>query len=90
MCVLNYLSAWRYIWEKLASHKCVATPRLKNTDLDCQDRDSPWPFFVLQASSMFDPTSYRSVHNLATNTDKRPFEDLIKKTAEAIFMAKVS
>ena len=37
---------------------------------------------------MFDPTSYRSVHNLATNTDRRPFEDLIKKTAEAIFMAK--
>ncbi len=25
----------------------------------------------------------------ATNTDKRHFEDLIKKTAEAIFMAKV-
>ena len=40
-------------------------------------------------SSMFDPTSYRSVHNLATNTDKRHFEDLIKKTAEAVFMAKV-
>ena len=38
--------------------------------------------------AMFDPTSYRSVHNLATNTDKRPFEDLIKKTAVAIFMAK--
>ena len=38
---------------------------------------------------MFDPTSYRSVHNLATNTDKRQFEDLIKKTAEAVFMAKV-
>jgi len=36
----------------------------------------------------FDPTSYRSVHNLATNTDKRSFEDLIKKTAEAIFMSK--
>ena len=36
----------------------------------------------------FDPTSYRSVHNLATNTDKRNFEDLIKKTAEAIFMAR--
>jgi hypothetical protein len=45
--------------------------------------------FVFQ-SSMFDPTSYRSVHNLATNTDKRQFEDIIKKTAEAIFMAKVS
>ena len=39
-------------------------------------------------SSLFDPTSYRSVHNLATNTDKRPFEDLIKKTAIAVFMAK--
>jgi hypothetical protein len=39
---------------------------------------------------MFDPTSYRSVHNLATNTDKRHFEDLIKKTAEAVFMAKVN
>ena len=36
----------------------------------------------------FDPTSYRSVHNLATNTDKRSFEDLVKKTAEAIFMSK--
>ena len=41
-------------------------------------------------SSLFDPTSYRSVHNLATNTDKRHFEDLIKKTAEAVFMAKVT
>ena len=30
----------------------------------------------------------RSVHNLAANTDKRNFEDLLKKTAEAIFMAK--
>ena len=39
---------------------------------------------------MFDPTSYRSVHNLATNTDKRHFEDLIKKTAEAVFMGKVN
>jgi hypothetical protein len=38
--------------------------------------------------TMFDPTSYRSVHNLATNSDKRNFEDLIKKTAEAIFMAR--
>lgn len=38
--------------------------------------------------AMFDPTSYRSVHNLATNCDKRSFEDLIKKTAEAIFMAR--
>jgi len=37
---------------------------------------------------LFDPTSYRSVHNLAANTDKRTFEDLLKKTAEAIFMAK--
>merc|ERR1712165_624582 len=38
--------------------------------------------------TMFDPTNYRSVHNLATNSDKRNFEDLIKKTAEAIFMAR--
>ena len=38
---------------------------------------------------VFDPTSYRSVHHLATNTDKRPFEDLLKKTAEAIFMTKL-
>ncbi len=38
--------------------------------------------------ALFDPTSYRSVHNLATNTDKRSFEDLMKKTCEAIFMAK--
>jgi hypothetical protein len=37
---------------------------------------------------LFDPTSYRSVHNLAANTDRRPFEDLMKKTCEAIFMAK--
>ena len=37
---------------------------------------------------LFDPTSYKSVHNLATNTEKRNFEDLMKKTAEAIFMAK--
>jgi hypothetical protein len=36
----------------------------------------------------FDSSSYRAVHNLATNTDRRPFEDLIKKTAEAIFMSK--
>lgn len=39
-------------------------------------------------TSTFDPTTYRSVHNLAANTDKRNFEDLLKKTAEAIFMAK--
>lgn len=39
-------------------------------------------------AEIFDPSSYRSVHNLATNTDRRPFEDLLKKTAEAIFMAK--
>jgi hypothetical protein len=38
----------------------------------------------------FDPSSYRSVHNLATNTDRRAFEDLLKKTAEAIFMSKES
>ena len=38
--------------------------------------------------TMFDSTSYRSVHNLATNVEQRPFEDLIKKTAEAIFMTK--
>ena len=37
---------------------------------------------------VFDPTAYRSVHNLATNSAHRPFEDLIKKTAEAIFMSK--
>ena len=36
----------------------------------------------------FDPFSYKSVHNLATNTDKRTFEDLFKKTAEAVFMAR--
>ena len=30
----------------------------------------------------FDPTSYRSVHFLATNTEKRPFEDLLKKTVQ--------
>ena len=41
-----------------------------------------------QVTNLFDPTSYRSVHNLATNTDKRNFEDLMKKTAEAIFMAR--
>ena len=39
-------------------------------------------------SFMFDSTNYHSVHNLATNVDKRPFEDLIKKTAEAVFMSK--
>lgn len=38
--------------------------------------------------SLFDPHSYRAVHNLATNTDKRNFEDLMKKTAEAIFLAR--
>ena len=42
-----------------------------------------------QADSLqFDPSSYRSVHNLATNTDRRAHEDLLKKTAEAIFMSK--
>ncbi|CAB4057193.1 unnamed protein product [Lepeophtheirus salmonis] len=41
-----------------------------------------------QQSSHFDPTSYRSVHNLATNADKRTFEDLIKKTVQAIFTEK--
>ena len=38
--------------------------------------------------TMFDSTSYRSVHNLATNVESRSFEDLIKRTAEAIFMTK--
>ena len=38
--------------------------------------------------TMFDSTSYSSVHNLATNVEQRLFEDLIKKTAEAIFMTK--
>ena len=38
--------------------------------------------------TMFDSGSYTSVHNLATNVEQRPFEDLIKKTAEAIFMTK--
>ena len=37
---------------------------------------------------MFDPASYTSVHNLAVNSDKRNFEDLLKKTVEAIFMMK--
>ena len=37
---------------------------------------------------LFDPTTYKSVHNLATNSDKRTYEDLLKKTAEAIFMSK--
>merc|ERR1719336_2847346 len=37
---------------------------------------------------MFDPASYTSVHNLAVNSDKRNFEDLLKKTVEAIFMCK--
>ena len=41
-----------------------------------------------QDNLQFDPTSYRSVHNLAANTDKRSFEDLLKKTTEAIFMCK--
>lgn len=36
----------------------------------------------------FDPTCYRSVHNLAANSDRRNFEDMLKKTAEAIFMTK--
>ena len=36
----------------------------------------------------FDPTSYRSVHNLATNSDNRSFEDLLKKSTEAVFMSK--
>ena len=31
----------------------------------------------------FDPTSYRAVHFLAANTEKRPFEDLLKKTVQA-------
>ena len=39
-------------------------------------------------AGQFDPTSYRSVHNLAVNSDKRNFEDLLKKTTEAIFMSK--
>ncbi len=38
--------------------------------------------------TLFDPTSYKSVHNLATNANKRNFEDLLKKAAEAIFMAR--
>ena len=36
----------------------------------------------------FEPASYRAVHSLAANSDKRNFEDLLKKTAEAIFMCK--
>ena len=39
-------------------------------------------------TGMFDSTSYKAVHNLAVNSDKRNFEDLLKKTAEAIFMCK--
>ena len=42
----------------------------------------------LVESGIFDGSSYRSVHNLAVNSDKRNFEDLLKKTAEAIFMCK--
>ena len=43
---------------------------------------------IEDGGGVFDPTAYRSVHNLATNTGQRPFEDLMKKTAEAIFMSK--
>ena len=43
---------------------------------------------IPDTDEVFDPTAYRSVHNLATNTSQRPFEDLMKKTAEAIFMSK--
>ena len=57
-------------------------PTLKNGDPSSEGGPPP-PNLAL-----FDPTSYRSVHNLATNTDKRPFEDLLKKSCEAIFMAK--
>ena len=50
---------------------------------------SPEPAAASAAGPIaFDPTSYRSVHNLATNSDKRSFEDLLKKTSEAIFMSK--
>jgi hypothetical protein len=49
---------------------------------------SPGPARDQAEALQFDSSSYRAVHNLATNTDRRPFEDLVKKTAEAIFMSK--
>lgn len=57
-------------------------PTLKNGSGNKTDDDSG------PSSNLFDPHSYRSVHNLATNTDKRGFEDLMKKAAEAIFLAR--
>merc|ERR1719412_107817 len=68
-------------------------PNLKNGNKPGNDHDEAihgpgGPPGSFPATNMFDPTSYRSVHNLATNSDKRNFEDLIKKTAEAIFMAR--
>ena len=54
-------------------------------------RSSQIPSSTAEAAlepGLFDPLSYRSVHHLAVNSDKRNFEDLLKKTAEAIFMCK--
>ena len=69
--------------QNLIQHSMVSLlPTVKNGEQQQDERGAA------ASSPLFDPTSYRSVHNLATNTDKRPFEDLIKKTAEAIFMAK--
>jgi hypothetical protein len=57
-------------------------PTLKNGNKETAEQHPA------EGQNMFDPHSYRSVHNLATNTDKRSFEDLMKKSAEAIFMAR--
>jgi len=82
--------------QNLIQHSMAALlPTLKNGDQQHQQQHHPHQqLFAPEqqpagvATDFFDPTSYRSVHNLATNADKRPFEDLIKKTAIALFMAK--
>lgn len=63
-------------------------PTVKNGDQSGGGESSSGGGASGAPAAIFDPHSYRSVHNLATNADKRPFEDLIKKTAVAIFMAK--
>lgn len=65
--------------QNLIQQSLVSIPTLKNGEQSTAEAAQ---------NAFFDPTSYRAVHNLATNTDKRSFEDLIKKTSEAIFMSK--
>lgn len=62
------------------------TPSVRNGD--GQPGDTTKAVGGETTPTLFDSANYSSVHNLATNVEQRPFEDLIKRTCEAIFMTK--